>query len=297
MAWTTTELLASIKRRAGMPTAQATYSTSDLLAIANEQMLEYVVPLVLSAREDYWTRDHDVALADGTLAYRLPYRAVAGKLREVSILDAQSNVSNIPRINLPDVGNVTYGFWLQGDQVWLATDSSGNVTNLGTTLRLTYHLRPNQIIETTGAATVSSFNATARTITISTPPTGYSTATAFDIIRARTPFDSLAVDAEGSLSASTITFAGSLPADLAVGDYVTLTEQTPVPQIPVELHGLLAQKCAIKVLESKQMLDKLEAAAKELSRLERDALLVLSPRVDGECVRVFNRHSLYRQRW
>jgi len=296
VAWTTTELLASIKRRSGMPTAQATFATADLLAIANEQMLEYVVPLVLGVREDYWTKDYDVALADGTLSYRLPYRAIMGKLREVSLLDAQSNVRNLPRVNINDLQSSNFGFWLQGDQVWLAGDSTA-VTNLGVSLRLTYHLRPNQIIETSGATTVASFSATNRTVTLTAPPAAYTGNTSWDIIRARTPFDTLSHDEAGTLSGSTITFAGSLPADLAAGDYVTLTEQTPVPQIPVELHGLLAQKCAIKVLEAKQMFDKLKAAGEELGRLERDARSVLSPRVDGEALRIVNRASLYRNRW
>lgn len=296
MAWTTTELLASIKRRAGMPTAQATFTTADLIAIANEQMLEYVVPLVLGAREDYWVTNDDQALADGVLAYRIPYRAISSKLREVSVLDAQSGVHNLPRVSLSDLEHAHRGFWIEGDKVWLVSDSL-TVTDLGVTLRQTFNLRPNQLVETSGATTVASFDAAAKTITLASAPTGYSTATAFDIIRARSPFETLAYDAAGTLSTLTITFSGSLPTDLAVGDYVCLTEQSPVPQIPVELHGLLAQKCAVKIHESKQMLDKLGASVKELARLEQDARSVLTPRVDGEAQRVFNRSSLYRNRW
>jgi hypothetical protein len=296
VAYTVTELLASIKRRSGMPTAQATYSTADLLAIANEQMLEYVVPLVLGVREDYWTRNDDQALTDGQLAYRIPYRALMGKLREVSILDAESNVHNLPRLRLSDLEACTYGFWLEGDRVWLAGDSL-KVTDLGVTLRLTFHLRPNQMIETSGATTVASFSATNRTITLTSPPAAYTGKTSWDIIRGKTPFETLAYDAAGTLSGSTITFSASLPVDLAAGDYVCLTEQTPVPQIPVELHGLLAQKCALYILESKQMADKAAIAAKELGRLENDARTVLTPRVDGEALRIFNRNSLYRTRW
>jgi hypothetical protein len=297
VAWTSTELLASIKRRAGMPSAQATFQTADLLAIANEQMLEYVVPLVLGVREDYWTKDGDQTLVSGTTAYRIPSRALMAKLREVTILDAQGERHNLPRIALNALHETAFGFWLQGDQVQIRLTAGRNVTDLGETLRLTFTLRPNQIIETSAATTVASFNATAKTITLTSPPSAYTGNTSWDIIRARTPFDSLAYDAAGTLSGSTITFSDTLPADLAAGDFVTLTEQTPVPQIPVELHGLLAQKCAVKILESKQFLDKLAAAAKELGRLEHDARSVLTPRVDGESLRVFNRGSLYRVRF
>lgn len=292
-----TALIASVKRRARVPTAAATYSTADFLAVANEQMVEYVVPLILGVREDYWTKPYDVALVDGTLSYRIPYRALMGKLREVSVLDAQGNVNNLPRIQVNDLALSTFGFWLQGDEVYLASDASRTVTDLGTTLRMLYHLRPNTLVETTATTTVASFDTGARTITLAAAPTGYSSATAFDIIRAKTPYDSLAHDAMGSLSTLTITFSSALPADLAVGDYVCLPEQTPVPQMPVELHGLLAQKCAVVILESMQMLDKHAAAAKELARLESDARTVLTPRVDGESVRIFNRHSLYRTRF
>lgn len=297
MAWTTTELLASIKRRAGMPTAQATFTTADLISIANEQMLEFVVPLVLKCREDYWVHNDDQALEDGVIAYRIPYRAISSKLREVSILDAQSQVHNLPRVNLNDLENARWGFWIEGDRIWLVCQSPSDVTNLGVTLRQTINLRPNALVETTAATTVLSFSPTNKTITLAAAPTGYSTATAFDIIRGKSPFETLAYDLPGSLSTTTITFTASLPEDLAAGDYVTLTEQTPVPQLPVELHGLLAQKCACAILASKNMSDKLGDAEKELARLAADAVGVLTPRVDGEALRIFNRDSLYRRRW
>lgn len=297
MAWTTTELLASIKRRASMPSAAATFSDAELLTMATEQLHEYVVPLVLNVREDYWTKTNDQALVDGTATYRLPYRAVMGKLREVTVLDADENPRNVPRLNVNDLDAAEWGFYLLGDQVTLVTRLADQETSLGETLRLHYHLRPSPLVATTASTTVASFNAGAKTVTLASAPTGYSTATSWDIIRAKPPFDSLTYDAGGTINSTTITFTNALPADLAAGDHVCLPEQSPVPQIPVELHGLLAQKTAIKVLEAKGMTDKLSTAREELVRLENDARQVLSPRVDGESLRVFNRRSLYRNPW
>lgn len=294
MAWTTTQLLASIKRRADVPTAQASYSTTEILSMADEETRSYVVPLVLKEREDYWVSPHDVALVDGTIAYRIPYRAVGGKLREVYLIDVNGNLIQFPRARISDLEDANWGFWTEGNVLNIVDDGTLSVTNLAVTLRMYVYLRPNALVATTAATTVSSFNATAKTITLASTPSGYAGQTTWDIVRAKPGFETLAFDAAGTLAASTITFTNALPDDLAVGDYVCLPEQTPVPQIPAELHDLLAQRVAVVMLSNKGMADKLVTAEKELARLQSAALALITPRVEGESVKFVQRRSLFR---
>ena len=61
MAFTTTELLASIKRRANIPTASGVFGDAELLSMATEELRSYIVPLVRKERDtdgdgrvDYW---------------------------------------------------------------------------------------------------------------------------------------------------------------------------------------------------------------------------------------------------
>lgn len=297
MAWTTTELLASIKRRAGMPAAQGTFTDAELLAIANEQMLEWMVPLVRSVREEYWVAAYEIPLQDGVTEYPIPSRASGAVLRDVSVLDATRNVSNVTRVPPGTLDEVDGGFYLEGNSVVMVQDVDGQSWSPWETLRLSFFLRPSVMVATTAVTTATAFNEAAGTVTLASSPTGYSSATLFDIVNGGSPFNVRGFDLGGTFAAGIVTFPGGLPSNVAVGDYVCLPDQTAVPQIPVELHGLLAQKCAIKVLEAKQMLDKLAAAREELDRLSSAAIQMLTPRVEADPVRFVNRSSAYRMRW
>jgi len=296
MSHTTADLIASVKRRVGIPAAQATYTAAELLAIADAEIESYLVPLVLRAREDFWLVSQDVPLTSDALTHRIPYRAIGGKLAEVYIVNEQSQPLNLPRIRYSDLVDTEFGFYLDGGSVTIVT-SDGDPTRFGPTLRLTFYARPNALIETTAAAVVSTFNPVAKTVTLTSVPTGFTGHTTWDIIRAKPGFDHLALDIVGTLAGSTITFASDLPHDLEGGDYVCLPEQSPVPQVPAELHAVLAQKVAIKIAEGKQLTERLQALREELVRMEGDAKGLITPRVDGEAPKLVNRRSLFRTRW
>src|SRR5690606_8653031 len=93
------------------------------------------------------------------------------------------------------------------------------------------------------------------------------------------------------ISGTTIEFS-SLPDELAVGDYVCLAGESPVPQIPVEFHALLAQEVVVKVLEA---LGKSTKDAKDdLKTLKENLPNLITPRVQGESRRVVNRRPITR---
>lgn len=295
MAWTSAELIASIKRRVGMPAAQATYTNAEVLTIANEAMIEYVVPLVEGVREDFWLAHHDEPLLDGALVYPLPSRAIGAKLREVLLVSSESRPMNLPRISPADLVETEFGFYLDGAKLVIVTDTEA-VSQLAPTLRMSFFLRPGWLVETTEAATVADLDPVAKTVTLASVPSGWASGD-FDLIGRGSPFETLAFDAAATLDGSVLTFDLDLPANLAVGDWVTLPEQTPVPQIPVELHGLLAQESACRILSDKGMGDKLAAKIAERDRMAGRVQALLTPRVQGEALRIVNRGSLHRRRW
>lgn len=297
MAWTTTELIASVKRRTGMPVAQATFTTAEILSIANEEMQSYVVPLLLKEREDYYTTSYDVTLVDGVLAYSLPPRAIGGKLREIFLMDAQGRPINLPRVSQSQLEYASFGCYFEDNALTLINDGPSSVFRLGVSLRMVYQLRPNDLVETSAAGVISTFNETNRTVTVSSVPAGFSGNTSWDIVRASPGFETIGIGLTGTLSSSTVTFSADLPARLAAGDYLCLREQSPVPQIPPELHPLLAQRVAANILESKQMTEKLGPVVAKLQGMEKDARSLIAPRIDGEASRVVNRRSLHRLRW
>lgn len=292
-AYDTAALIASIKRRAMVPTSQQTFQASDFLAIADEELRSLLLPLLLSAFGEHYVRESDTTLVANQANYRIPSRAVAGKLRDVVYLDANSNRYSLPEVSpdaldeLDTTSSVPPRFYYVQNQhvVLVPTPSSASGT-----LRLRYYCRPGDLVATAGTdyAVITSINTGSGAITCTTVPSGWSTSSSlYDLVRAKPHFDHLAID----LTATGVTTgaggnvtvaAASLPSELAVGDQVCVANQSGVPQLPLELHALLAQLCAAKCLEALGDGEAAERAYSVASRMREDAQAVLAPRVDGE---------------
>jgi hypothetical protein len=297
--FTTTGLLASIRRRASIPTAASTGSQdADLLAYANEELRLGLVSRIIELREEYYKRDSDQTLTSAT-AYLMPTRALGGKLRSVALLDAAgaylANLYEIRDERLPDFGATTTlaGYRYQG--AYLVLQPTSTTATSATTLRMTYFEQPNELVtgldSTSGAPrTITAVNTALKTVTM-TNTTGYTTSTACDFVRASSHFESLAIDQTPTVVAgTTLTFA-ALPTGLLVGDYVCLARQSPVPQVPLEFQPILAQRAACKWLEAGGYAKSLAAALTRLKSMEEDIGVLSSPRNDGSPKKIINRSN------
>jgi hypothetical protein len=112
MAWTTTQLLAEIRRVASVPTASTAtgYADSDLLVHADAALQGIVAPMVANARDEHAVHTVDVAVAAGQATTRLPPRVAAGRLRDVTVLssDGQTYI-NVPRFEPEDIAGLRSG--------------------------------------------------------------------------------------------------------------------------------------------------------------------------------------------
>jgi hypothetical protein len=79
--------------------------------------------------------------------------------------------------------------------------------------------------------------------------------------------------------------------NIGVGDVMALTEQTIIPQIPVELQPMLAQRVAMRCLEALGDTEGLQMAAAKLQEMEIKTGAIISSRVEGAPLKVANRHS------
>lgn len=289
MSYTTTDLIASIKRRASVPTNQNLFSNDDFLSLANEEMNINLIPQLLSIKEEYFVADYDVTVTSGTSSYSIPTRAIGLKLRDVQLI-SNGNVSSLPRLYEDDRASTSEqrtGFYLKGNNVVI----SPTPANSSDTLRLSHFRRPNELVTTAECAQISSIDINNNQVTVSTLPSTISTSTVIDFIRGSNGFECLGIDYTVSgVSGTTVTFT-SLPTSLAVGDWIALAQETPIPQIPVELHSVLAQMVAVKCLEA--MGDsKVEIAEQKLQLMKSAAFNLLSPRVDGENKKITNPYSI-----
>lgn len=165
--FTTTELLESIKDRAHAPDSQSTYTTARLLSIASDELLTYIVPMILSTQEDYYVTYKDYT-ATGTTSFTLPDRAIGGKLKDVVLLQDSTTEIPVKRVDQSQKDNLSGQYcWLRGNTLLL------NIAPTQPTLRIYYHTRPSRLIELTDCGKVTSLGASS--VDLDLVPSDYTT--------------------------------------------------------------------------------------------------------------------------
>lgn len=302
---TTDTLIDSVKRRAMIPETQQTFQESDFLAFANEEMDLGCIPHVLSFHEEYFARTDLVDMVANVSRYQIPERAVGGKLRELAYQDSSGNIFEMSRIKVDDIpsyqNNVIQNsftlFYVEGSEICLVP-VTGNLPS--GKLRFTYYLRPNEMVAQDQVSIITNINTTTGVITVDAIPSAFTLSTTLDIIQTKNPHRTLALDilAIGlNTTGNTITFTTTdLPTALAVGDHIALSEQTIVPQIPSDLHSMLAQRVAARCLESLGDAQGLTTANLKLTEMEKKTATIIDDRVEGAPLKVVNKHSTLKRK-
>lgn len=273
------QLLEDVKRGARMPVSQATVEDWEILRTADLKVRDYLVPLLVSVGEDYMVTEADVPIVAGRTDYYAPARSL--KLREVQFLDSRGRETDVPRLRFDGEEHREWGVKLYGSTVRVVEPERVGAT----AIRFAYYLRPSALVKADAVSVVQAIDRVAGVVDLYQVPAGITGGTTFDFVNARAPFDCFAMDVAGTVDAAglKITFApGALPVDLAVGDFVCLPEQTPVPQIAPELHPLLKQAVVLELLDEQGDEGAFARAEKKLGKLDADARVVLSSRVEGE---------------
>ena len=88
-----------------------------------------------------------------------------------------------------------------------------------------------------------------------------------------------------------MTFPKDSLEEISIGDYITIQEETIVPNIPTELHPILAQRVAVACLEAMGDEQNKQSAERKLAAMEKDAGTFLDNRVEGASQKIKARHS------
>lgn len=291
MAYTTTELIADIKLRAFLPTSQATFTAADVLLLADAEMQTTVLPLIQSLRSEYYVTYKDYSITANQANYDIPVRAVGMTIRDVQYIFASGDVKSLPQMDVEQILTTVAGepsaFYLRQNQIYLFPTPSSTVD----TLRVYYHLRPGQLVATTGAGLISSISTGANTATVASIPSAWTSAFTYDLIRQDGASEPLAIDqAVTTVAATTLTFTSTMPTSLRVSDYIALAGQSPIPQMPAELRPVLAQAVAVRMMES-MMLPGVDFARSSLDREVKTATSLLTSRVQGESKKIRATHG------
>jgi hypothetical protein len=98
-----------------------------------------------------------------------------------------------------------------------------------------------------------------------------------------------------AISLSSLTFKETdIPYDFVVGDYICSQYQCIIPQVPTDLHNLLAERTCARILESLGDKEGLQAANLKINELEQRQSTILDSRVEGSPLKILNRTGLLR---
>jgi len=445
--WLTSDtLIASVKRRAMLPTTQSTFTEADFLAFANEEQDIGITPHILQYHEDYLMQIDYLPVTPGQSYYEIPSRSTGNKVRMIHYMDPSGNVFEMTRVlieDLPYYQNGSFGisnqgiraFFIENDEIVLMPVDRHSLVGF---LQVSYYLSPNELVATNTVSTITGFDPYTGVVTVNSVPTNMASAVPMDILQTRSPHKRLALDitpsqvsntsnfyqfgvtpitqvtcsAKASIPASSYIFLlangqlapnrngsqsndvigpntlsqticvyydltggepapsvtadifirvnlvsavtaadvalatsssinaaaleyfsssivsgqlqinttlvgnysqvaiGSglpftvqitntptalLPDEMIVGDYVAQANQTIIPNIPTELHSMLAQRVACRCLEALGDMQGLQMANQKLAEMELKTGSLIDNRVEGAPLKVVNRHGFLRQ--
>jgi len=288
MAFDNDYLLNQIRSRAFIPSSQSTFVDSDILELATDELHNTVLPMIMGARSEFYVTSEDHAITTENASISIPARALGLSIRDVVEVrsDKEYPLSWLEPEHKDQ--SLSAGFYFQGNSLVLR-----GVTN--TTIRIYYYLRPGNLVETSKAAKITAVDPDTNTVTFATIPSSWTSGTELDSIKAVPGFDNLAQSLVIQSIAAPDVVLNSVTG-LSVGNWVSISGDSPVPQIPVEFYSYLAQLTAVKILEGIGDYDGMTVAQNKLDGLKFNALNLIAPRTKGQAKKLTG-HLRNRSAW
>jgi len=303
---TSDELISSIKRRAMIPVSQESFTDEDLLEFANEELQLGVVPGIMSVHEDHLLYEEDKALEADRSDYEIPHRALGNKLRDVQFKLDGNHLVELTRIgvgerfaesNSGSEANIRK-FYVKGNKVVLTPPIGGQTNG---SLVFVYYMRPSSLVklENVGViqGVVDNGDGTSKVV-INDVPSAFTTSSTYDFYKADSPSSILNKDLSPTNVDSgnkTVTFnTTDIPKELKAGDHISIACEAAIAQIPTELHPLLAEMVACRVLEALGDTQALQNALTKVKQMQQASGMLIDSRIDDAPQKVVNRHGLVR---
>jgi hypothetical protein len=272
-------------------------SDSDIVRIASEELQSVLIPYIESVKQEYFVVPVDLPFVQGTVNYTMPTRATGMKLRDCCLVDFNNNQVDLPYINPENMKALwafspyQFGFYPQDNHIVLILGNLVGAANYQY-VRMFYFRRPNTLCTTSQAGQVLSINTSTNEVTLTVVPTTWTTSTLVDTINSMPPFNSRADDSViTNISGFVITYQ-TLPTGIAVGDWVSEANLSPIMQIPVECIRVLEALTAARILQYSGD-PAYSAFQAQAEAAKRDLIQVLSPRVDGAPAKIPLRNRLF----
>lgn len=288
------KMIESVRKRTFVPDDTSTFDDDDILDIIDEEMNVQVLEKLQTLHGDNLTVTVDIPRNEKG-HYKMPDRALGNKLRDVSMIIGTElyELGQISPGALSDYSSGNYAeydmdlFYLENNKVKIVSPDRGYET-----IRMRFYIRPNVLTKLDQAGIIDNIivdeNANTLTLSLSQVGKNFTSTKLYDLVGSKSPNKIEAYNLK-PISVTTSTSSGSIVftlsdivdyGDLIIGDYVTLEGETPVPNIPTEMHPLLAQAAAINVLESLGDSEALANANARMDKMSRSVQTLIDNRVE-----------------
>lgn len=280
-------LVQSVKDAIIVPNSQNLFTAPVILRYCNREMANTIVPMIMSAKAYYLVTTHDYTITSDT-DYVIPPIAQGMKLMDVCYVDNQGIENKMPLLTHDQVAsnqwtiNMVSGFFVKNNTVKIYPFGLQNFL-----LRLYFYRRPNQIVETSKAGQVTAING--NVLTLSRVPTSWTTDDNVCAISQLPGFDQR-FDSQSMTDISPPSITIEDATDVQLGDWICLENQSTIPQIMPEGHGLLAQAAAVKMLLGVASPQATTAAA-VYGVMQQEFIKMITPRTDDAPKKIRNVNS------
>jgi hypothetical protein len=293
MDFTSTGLIAQIKRRALIPTSQNLFTDSDLIAMLNEELQNRVIPYILAVREDYFLTYNEYTQNGSTTEIDIPKNAIGNKINQVNIYTASSDDSffaSVPRLTVSQINDYYGGYYIQGSKIKIFPQAitSGQ-------LRIYYYRRPSEIVATSRTAIISTVNTNTSIVCSTNLPANITTGSNIDIVSNEQPWDTITERTAGTVLNATLDLTDTT--DIETEFYVASRGESPFAQIPQDTIPLLIQAVVVRMMEYMGDTNGLQAALLTYAQMESDNRNLITPRVDAQPKKISAHRRLSRYLW
>lgn len=303
--YTADDLIRSIRRGGQLPVNNNTFKEEDYLQMADEELSLSIVPSIIRQHENYFLQTDSILLVNGKSRYKIPYRAAGNKLKELSMIDTSGNVMEMVKIPLEHISdyNSSYSnsgktaYYILNDEIVIYPESVVNPTE---SLLFTYYMRPNKLVKLNKVGAISAIDLVGKSITLTTLPTEFTSSLLYDFVDVESPHRTLGFDIPVvSINATTrmIQFNSTytFPSRLKVGDHFCIQCETAIPQIPSDLHPMLAVKVRMAALDAVGDSEGLANATTKYSEISSNVNTLVDNRVEGSPKKIVNRNGFLRR--
>jgi hypothetical protein len=273
----TTELIESVKDRAAMPTSQNLFTNERIARMLSEELETAILPMMLRIQEDFYLTYQDFAPSIEIIP--IPSDAIGQKIRSVGVYDDKGRLmSPLPRLDeVNQTVQFSAGFIMENYSIKIVQPGS---FPFNVTLRVHYYRMPNKLTLESNAARVSGRDLALNTVSVATIPASFTAGAIIDASSSKNPYNLRERGIEIiQVSGSSVEVADA--SLIEVGDILTPTGTAFYPNAPTEIHKLLAQRVAVKTLESQGKASEMAGAMAVYKQMENDILYLLTPRSDG----------------